>query len=148
MCTWGEDHRIRLFDVFTPQNRNRQPSHIKLVEPIAQTIVEEFIFPYGPWAHTSPYTADSPPPDAEVKVMSFSPDGVYLMTARNDNEVHVYDRRFLGQGDRGKPLMYVHDGDDRTTGTSRYGVTEAKWVDGWGGLGLGIVSGGQDGEST
>ena len=42
--------------------------------------------------------------------------------------------------------MYVHDGDYRTAGTARYGITEAKWVQGWGGIPMGIVSGGQDGE--
>ncbi|KAI0068270.1 WD40 repeat-like protein [Artomyces pyxidatus] len=83
-------------------------------------------------------------PDAlgEVTTASFSPDGVLLAVARNDDELHVYDSRFLGRGPMG---VYPHSGDDRCMGSDRYGVTEATWVEGWGGYGLGIVSGGADG---
>lgn len=144
LCTNGQDgHQISLYDIWSPSNKRRRPSEIKLVKPRRQTQLEEFVFPDEA---LTPYTDDKRPPLPEVTSMSFSPDGILLMVARNDNEVHVYDSRFLGDGENAKPLMYVHDGDDKTMGIARYGVHGAQWVDGWGGLGLGIVSGGQDGK--
>lgn len=146
LCTKGRNgHQLSLFDIWSPSNKRHRHSEIKLAKPRLRTHLEEFVFPDSSYVYTSPSTDDKWPPSDEVTSMAFSPDGILILVARNDNEVHVYDSRYLGEGENARPLMYVHDGDDKTIGTSRYGVQGAEWVDGWGGLGLGIVSGGQDG---
>lgn len=147
LCTIGRNgHQLSLFDIWSPSNKGRKHSEIKLAKPRLQTHLEEFVFPDSSLTYSLPYDDEHLPPTGEVKTMSFSPDGVLILVARVDNEVHVYDSRFLGREESAKPLMYAHDGDDKTVGRSRFGVTGAKWVEGWGGCDLGIVSGGQDGE--
>jgi hypothetical protein len=80
-----------------------------------------------------------------VTAVSFSPDGLLLAVARSDDEVHVYDTRFMGQGR--EPLRrFLHWGDNCCMAGDEWGVVDAVWVDGWCGRGLGIVTGGSDGE--
>jgi hypothetical protein len=68
-----------------------------------------------------------------------------LAIARSDDEVHVYDSRFMGQSL--KPMKrFLHWGDDCCMAGDKWGVVDAVWVDGWCGRGVGIVTGGSDGE--
>ncbi|KAH9937578.1 WD40-repeat-containing domain protein [Fomitopsis serialis] len=77
-----------------------------------------------------------------VTSMKFSPDGVYLALARDDNTTDVYDARFLG---RGKLHAFTHDPGNVLAYTKDvYGVVEAQWVEGHP-AGLGLVTGGSDG---
>ena len=81
----------------------------------------------------------------EVMTTSFSPDGIMLAVARSDDELHLYDSRFMGRN--GEPMAcYLHWEDDCCVG-EKWGVVDAVWVDGWCGRGFGIVTGGSDGES-
>jgi WD40 repeat protein len=95
-----------------------------------------------------PFLASIPPStleEGEVTAVSFSPDGLLLAIARSDDELHVYDSRFMGQGR--KPMRrFRHWGDDCCVGGLKWGVVDAVWVDGWCGRGVGIVTGGSDGE--
>ena len=120
----GASHVLRLFDLRT--KRARRAVH--------KTALEAFRFARG-----------APACDGEVTAAAFSPDGALLAAARNDNQLHVYDARFLA---RGPLLRFCHWGAERCAPGGRFGVTEAKWVQGWGGLGLGLVSGGMDGEQA
>ncbi|KAH6915902.1 WD40-repeat-containing domain protein [Coprinopsis sp. MPI-PUGE-AT-0042] len=97
--------------------------------------------------------------EAEVHDMSYSPDGMFLALARQDNSIHVYDSRFLTKG----PLsQYKHDvGIPRTDGLTCAGVMKVEWVESvsstFGVLGsgirpphfsssrLGLITGGSDG---
>jgi len=81
------------------------------------------------------------PPEDEVKAVSFSPDGLLLAVARSDDELHVYDSWFMGSS-REPMERFVHWGEDCFLG----GIIDAVWVDGWCGRGLGVVTGGSDGE--
>ena len=90
--------------------------------------------------------------ESEVTCSSYSPDGRLLALARNDDRLYVYDSRYL----RGALYRFFHWGehtDDIVCGQDletkvlkRYGVTQIQWVQGWNGSGLGLVSGGGDGE--
>ncbi|KAI0249503.1 WD40-repeat-containing domain protein [Lactifluus subvellereus] len=82
--------------------------------------------------------------EGEVTAVSFSPDGLLLAIARSDDEVHVYDSRFMGQG-IGPMRRFLHWGDDCCMAGDKWGVVDAVWVNGWCGRGLGIVTGGSDG---
>ena len=83
--------------------------------------------------------------EGEVTAVNFSPDGLLLAIARSDDEVHVYDSRFMGQ-DIGPMRRFLHWGDDYCMAGDKWGVVDAVWVNGWCGRGLGIVTGGSDGE--
>ena len=81
--------------------------------------------------------------DGEVNCTAFSPDGIYLAVARNDNVVHVYDSRNL---ERGVLHCFQHNYPNReVAGFKGYGVVEAQWVTSFDGRGLGLISGGNDG---
>jgi hypothetical protein len=41
---------------------------------------------------------------------------------------------------------YLHYGDDYCLGGDRWGIVDAVWIDGWCGKGLGVITGGSDGE--
>jgi hypothetical protein len=83
--------------------------------------------------------------DGEVRAVSFSPDGLLLAISRNDDELHIYDSRFMGRS-REPMRRYLHWGDDYCLGGDRWGIVDAVWVDGWCGKGLGVITGGSDGE--
>ncbi|KAH8991931.1 WD40-repeat-containing domain protein [Lactarius akahatsu] len=61
----------------------------------------------------------------QVTTASFSPDGILLAVARSDDELHLYDSRFMGR--------------------NKWGIVDAVWVNGWCGRGFGIITGGADG---
>ncbi|EPT04225.1 hypothetical protein FOMPIDRAFT_1058051 [Fomitopsis schrenkii] len=78
----------------------------------------------------------------DVTTMKFSPDGVYLAIARDDNMTDVYDTRSLS---RGKLHAFTHEpGNVFAYSKDIYGVVEAQWVEGHP-SGLGLVTGGCDG---
>jgi hypothetical protein len=83
--------------------------------------------------------------DGEVKAVSFSPDGLLLAISRGDDELHIYDSRFMGRS-REPMRRFLHWGDDCCLGGDRWGIVDAVWVDGWCGKGLGVITGGSDGE--
>ncbi|KAI0322675.1 WD40-repeat-containing domain protein [Amylostereum chailletii] len=125
-------HTLRLYDV-ARQMGARASSKVAL---------ENFAFECDTSLHFA----------SEVTSSSFSPDGRLLAIARNDDRLHVYDTRYLGKG----PLLqFYHWGElreDAVTGWDNenakilhYGITCARWVEGWYGHGLGIISGGGDG---
>lgn len=82
----------------------------------------------------------------EVTVASFSPDGLLLAVARSDDELHIYDSRFMGHNV--EPMArFIHWDDDCCVG-EKWGIVDAVWIrDGWCGKGFGIVTGGADGEA-
>lgn len=83
--------------------------------------------------------------EGEVNTVKFSPDGLLLAVARSDDELHVYDSRFMGRS-REPMQRFLHWGEDCCLGGDRWGIVDAVWVDGWCGRGLGVVTGGSDGE--
>ncbi|KAF8817437.1 WD40 repeat-like protein [Phlegmacium glaucopus] len=81
--------------------------------------------------------------EGEVNNASFSPDGMYLALARNDNRTHVYDRRMW---DRGVIFEYGHDGDSKAASPKDvYGVVKAQWVQSEATGRIALVTGGEDG---
>jgi len=85
--------------------------------------------------------------DGEVRAVSFSPDGLLLAISRSDDELHIYDSRFVGRS-REPMMRFLHWGDDYCLGGDRWGIVDAVWVNGWCGKGLGVITGGSDGESS
>ena len=84
--------------------------------------------------------------DGEVNCAAFSPDGIFLAVARNDNVVHVYDSRNL---ERGVLYSFQHNYPNReVAGFKGFGIVEAQWVTSFDGRGLGLVSGGNDGKMS
>lgn len=89
-------------------------------------------------------------PDGEVESVSgeincavFSPDGIYLAVARNDNIVDVYDSRFL---ERGFLHRFRHeDPNFNTPGFFGFGIVETQWKESFDGRSLGLITGGNDG---
>lgn len=112
-----ESHILRLYDIQRKNGRN----------PITTISLNDFVT------------------DGEVNCATFSPDGIYLAAARNDNIVDVYDSRNLEEG----PLYkFKHqDPNHGTPGIESYGIVEAQWVTGFNGRGLGLISGGNDGKA-
>jgi hypothetical protein len=92
-----------------------------------------------------PGSSQSEPREGEVRAVSFSPDGLLLAVARSDDELHVYDSRFMGRS-REPMRRFLHWGEDCCLSGDRWGIVDAVWVDGWCGRGLGVVTGGSDGE--
>jgi WD40 repeat protein len=83
--------------------------------------------------------------EGEVNCSSFSPDGMYLALARNDNCTHVYDRRMW---DRGVIFEYRHGGESKAASQKDvYGVVKAQWVQSQATRRMALVTGGEDGEA-
>jgi WD40 repeat protein len=112
-----ESHILRLYDIQRKDGRS----------PITTLSLNDFIA------------------DGEVNCAAFSPDGIYLAAARNDNVVDVYDSRNLEDG----PLYKFKHKDPNygTPGIESYGIVEAQWVTSFNGRSLGLVSGGNDGKA-
>ncbi|KAH9176848.1 WD40-repeat-containing domain protein [Lactarius sanguifluus] len=119
-------HSLRVYDV---RRRNGQ-------EPIQHIRLDTF-------------DSGSPEPGShanedQVTTAGFSPDGILLAVARSDDELHIYDSRFMGRS--AEPMArYLHWDDDCCFG-DKWGIVDAVWVDGWCGRGFGIITGGADGE--
>lgn len=131
LCTAARDgtHFLRLYDI-----RRKDGQH-----PL-QTIQLDTFF-VGP--DSSPSQLE--PREGEVRAVSFSPDGLLLAVSRSDDELHIYDSRFMGRNL--EPMRrFVHWEEDCCLGGDRWGIVDAVWVDGWCGRGLGVVTGGSDGE--
>lgn len=118
-----DSHTLRIYNIRTNEYRR----------PLFETELEQF-------------SRD----DGEVSRATFSPDGIFLALARNDNDVHVYDSRNLGRG-----VLYRfshhnvnshHNTKHMAYGSDAYGVVEANWVTGFDGKALGLISGGDDGK--
>ncbi|KAK7056345.1 hypothetical protein VNI00_002899 [Paramarasmius palmivorus] len=74
----------------------------------------------------------------------FSPDGIYLAVARNDNRTHVYDSRMLG-GRQDVLYDFRHTGQVcNSPGTRAYGINNVEWIQSSDHR-LGLVTGGSDG---
>lgn len=74
----------------------------------------------------------------------YSPDGIYLALARNDNRTHVYDCRMLTRG-----ILYdfAHTGPSKVTpgdNAKGSGITRAQWIVTRSSR-LRLVTGGEDG---
>ena len=80
-----------------------------------------------------------------MRAVSFSPDGLLLAVSRSDDELHIYDSRFMGR-DRAPMRRFLHWGEDCCLTGDRWGIVDAVWVDRWCGKGLGVITGGTDGE--
>ena len=80
-----------------------------------------------------------------MRAVSFSPDGLLLAVSRSDDELHIYDSRFMGR-DRAPMRRFLHWGDECCLTVDRWGIVDAVWVDRWCGKGLGVITGGSDGE--
>ncbi|KAJ7307022.1 WD40-repeat-containing domain protein [Mycena albidolilacea] len=94
-----------------------------------------------------PFTSASE--GAEVNSMMFSPDGIYLALARDDNRTHVYDSRMLkrrGMLEKRGVLYDFKHAETRfsATGQKSFGVVSVKWVQTRASR-LGLVTGGNDG---
>jgi len=84
-----------------------------------------------------------PPCDGEVNHAMFSPDGIYLSLARNDNHIHVYDVRYLGKG---VIFDYAHSTESKAASQMcAYGVVKAQWIQSEQTSRIGLVSAGEDG---
>ncbi|KAH7913875.1 WD40-repeat-containing domain protein [Hygrophoropsis aurantiaca] len=130
MTATSSSHHLRLYDV---RRTGPQPSSSVPLPPTL-TIHPTAQIPLVPYAKYQSY---------EVNCASFSPDGLFLAVARNDNITHVYDTRNIGRDVLyGFPHQDPHRG---VPGTESYGVVEAQWVTGRGGRGMGLVTGGNDG---
>ena len=120
LCTRGAErsHMLRLYDI---RSKNADAIRVIDLEPFPADIV------------------------GEVNSVAFSPDGIHLALARNDNHTHIYDSRKLN-----KLLFdFEHSGPCRKSpGSESYGVVHAEWVEGGSRrLPVGLLTGGHDGAS-
>lgn len=112
-------HLLRIYDT-----RRKLPKATHLMELEAFPIRDDF--------------------EGEVNNASFSPDGMYLALARNDNRAHVYDRRMW---DRGVLFEYGHDGESKAASQKDvYGVVKAQWVQSQATRRMALITGGEDGK--
>ncbi|KAF9477384.1 WD40 repeat-like protein [Pholiota conissans] len=81
--------------------------------------------------------------EGEVTNSSFSPDGLLLALARNDNQTHVYDLRAVHRG----PLYkFEHTGECQASDNRcLYGVVKAQWLHSVRSRRIALVTGGEDG---
>lgn len=127
LCTAGPDpgvHGMNIYDV-----RRRDGQH-----PIHQVHFDSFD-PLS-FSRTGSY-------EGEVTTASFSPDGLLLAITRSDDELQIFDSRFMGHS-AGPMARYLHWEDDCCVG-GKWGIVDAVWVDGWCGRGFGVITGGSDG---
>ncbi|TDL28414.1 WD40 repeat-like protein [Rickenella mellea] len=105
-------HSLFLYDV--ARNDGRRPTHqISLLPSIRDNV------------------------ELEVNMLKFSPDGLLLCVARNDDISHIYDSRFMDQ------VLHTFKHDAGVP--QGYGVVGAQWVDGRFGRDVGLVTAGSDG---
>lgn len=76
---------------------------------------------------------------------SFSPDGILLALGRSDNVALIYDVRFLSKSSSARPVTFRHHSRELTAG---FGITGLRWVEGFGGRSLGLLTAGSDGASA
>ena len=128
LCTAARDgaHLLRLYDI-----RRKNGQH-----PLQKIQLDPF--------NVGPESSQLER-EGEVRAVSFSPDGLLLAVSRSDDELHIYDSRFIGRS-RAPMRRFLHWGDDCCLTGDRWGIVDAVWVDGWCGKGLGVVTGGSDGE--
>ncbi|KAH9969113.1 WD40-repeat-containing domain protein [Russula dissimulans] len=125
LCTAADEgkHHLRLYDVRRKDGR-RPLQHIQLdtlyVDPEHESC------------------------EGEVTAVKFSRDGLLLAVARSDDELHVYDSRFMGRS-REPMSRFLHWEEDCCLSGDTWGIVDAVWVDGWCGRGMGVVTGGSDG---
>jgi len=129
LCTASRDaaHLLRIYDVRRKDGQR----------PMQEIPLDGF--------DVGPGSSQSEPRESEVRAVSFSPDGLLLAVARSDDELHVYDSRFMGRS-REPMRRFLHWGEDCCLSGDRWGIVDAVWVNGWCGRGLGVVTGGSDGE--
>jgi len=130
LCTASHDgaHFLRLYDIRRKDGQR----------PLQNISLETFFAGSG---SGSPQLESR---DGEVRAVSFSPDGLLLAISRSDDELHIYDSRFMGRSL--EPMRrFLHWGDDYCLGGDRWGIVDAVWVDGWCRKGLGVITGGSDG---
>lgn len=128
LCTQAEanHHILRLYDI-----RRRDPKAFASLD----------LLPFSPRVGF----------EGEMNVGTFSPDQLYLALARNDNYIHIYDRRMLRkQSSDSEPLFkYCHFGESKAvTKNVSYGVVQAQWLQSPWTTRTCLVTGGEDGERT
>ncbi|KAF8499257.1 WD40-repeat-containing domain protein [Russula emetica] len=130
LCTASHDaaHFLRLYDIRRKDGRR----------PLQKISLDTF------FAGSGSSSAQLESRDGEVRAVSFSPDGLLLAISRSDDELHIYDSRFMGRS-REPMKRFLHWGDDHCLGGDRWGIVDAVWVDRWCGRGLGVITGGSDG---
>ncbi len=82
----------------------------------------------------------------EIGDMAFSPDDIYLAVGRKDNQIHIYDSRYLVED----PLIILTHGEHLSTiydsgSKQKHGITKIEWIHTSGGN-LGLVTSGADGK--
>lgn len=126
LCTQAETNRhiLRLYDI-----RRRDPKAFTSLD----------LIPFS--------THDKDNFEGEVNVATFSPDQLYLALARNDNHIHVYDRRMLGKWSSEPVFKYCHFGESKTVSKREvYGVVQALWLQSSWTTRTCLVTGGEDGK--
>lgn len=83
-----------------------------------------------------------------MNVVTFSPEGLYLAVARNDNHTHLYDRRMMRRRGDDEPLFdYEHKGESKAASEHEvYGIVNAQWIRSSLTGRTCLVTGGEDGE--
>jgi WD40 repeat protein len=93
---------------------------------------------------------DEIPPPGEVIVSAFSPDGIYLACARDDNVTHVWDARFMGG--KAQPCHILEHGPSKKENVyhdHNNGITSIAWASQYDASSPPLLAtGGDDGEYT
>ena len=87
-------------------------------------------------------TISGVPHGNDIEHLKFDPSGEYLAIGRSDNIAQIIDIRM------GSILHTLHHGKSISMKppNERYGITAVKWVAGWHGYGVRLLTGGEDGE--